>query len=296
MTTPEGPLFDPVFLKKLDHLALLSRKLKKGAARGEHRVHHKGLSQEFHDYRDYQPGDDLRYLDWHIYARLERLLIKLFSGEEDLTVHILLDSSGSMAYGNPRKIDYARRVAAALGYIAIANLDRVGVSSFSDGLKERLSPRRRRSHVFSLFHYLNGIEAKGTTSFNQSLTRYVREIRRPGLAIVISDLMDPEGWETGLQALLYRKFDVMVIHILAEEEINPKLEGPVKMIDMETRKEARLSLDPWSIDEYTRELEEYFGEIEDFCVRKGIEYLRAGNLIPLEDLILKYLRQGVYLH
>jgi uncharacterized protein (DUF58 family) len=289
-------LFDSEFLRKLEHLTLMSRRLHRGEARGEHQTYRKGSSLEFYDYRSYQPGDDFRYIDWSIYSRLHRLFVKLFASEEDLTLHILLDNSESMQFGEPRKIDYARRVGASLGYIGIANLDRVGITSFSSELGNSLPPHRSRSHVFSLFDHFSKLKTGGTTQFNRCLTEFSLREKKSGLAVVISDLLDAEGFDKGLLALLYRGFDVVLIQILDEREIEPARRGAFRLIDGETAEFERVTIDDAMIRLYDRTLQKFFSGVEDFCLKRGIEYLRASTMIPFEDLILKYLRQGMYLH
>ena len=285
-------LFDNNFLRKLEKFSILSRKLRKGAVRGEHRVIRRGMSTEFHDYKDYNRGDDLRYIDWNIYGRLDKLLIKIFSGEEDQSVHILLDTSLSMNSGKPLKMDYAKQIAGALAYIAVHSLDRVGITSFSDRMGEIYIPERRLSRLFSMFHYLESIEAGGSTAFNKALKEYSGKVKRPGTAVVISDMMDPKGFEEGLLSLIYRKFDVVLLQVLSEEELSPGLSGSVKLIDSESKIPLKLSIDKKYTREYGTELESWFGTIENFCRKKNIDYIRSGNRIPIEDFLLKFLRQG----
>jgi len=251
-------LFDNEFLQKLERFSILSRKLRKGAVRGEHRVIRKGMSTEFHDYRDYNSGDDLRYIDWNIYGRLDRLLIKLFSGEEDQSVHILLDTSLSMNDGKPSKIDYAKQIAGALAYIAVHSLDRVGITSFSDRMGEIFVPERRLSNMYSMFQYLESIETEGSTSFNKALKEYSQKVKRPGTAVIISDLLDRDGFEEGLLSLIYRKFDVVVLQVLSEEELSPDLSGSVKLIDSESDGQIRVSIDK----KFTRQYQEEYAALK----------------------------------
>jgi uncharacterized protein (DUF58 family) len=197
-------IFDQDFLQKLEYLSMISRRIYRGETRGSHSSYKKGVSPDFADYRSYQPGDDFRMIDWNIFGRLDRLFVKLYTEEEDLSVHVLLDASLSMTYGDPRKIDYARRVAAALAYIAICSLDRVGITTFAAGLGGALAPHRGRTQLLHLFDYISRIAPQGGTRVSQSLEDYALRTARPGLAIVISDLLDPEGYTRGLLALLYR--------------------------------------------------------------------------------------------
>lgn len=288
-------LFDSAFLQKLEYFTLVSRRLHRGESRGEHRTFRKGTSLDFIDYRMYQPGDDFRYIDWNIYGRLGKLLVKLFSAEEDLTLYLLLDKSESMCFGSPRKIDYARRIAAALGFIGIANMERVGITEFSSELGQSLAPLRSRKHLFSLFDFFLKVRIAGGTNLNRSLADFALRTHRPGLAIIISDLLDPEGVELGLKALLYRKFDVILIQILDEGEIAPRIHGALRLEDSESGDTERVTVDSELLQIYRKKVIEYFRWIEIFCLDREIEYLRTTTQVPFEDLILKYLRRGIHL-
>ncbi|MFW5741682.1 MAG: DUF58 domain-containing protein [Spirochaetota bacterium] len=289
-------LLDEAFLRKLEQLSLLARRIRSGVSRGENISVSRGASLEFSDYRLYQPGDDFRYLDWNIYSRLNRLFVKVFTAEENLTVHILLDTSRSMSFGDPGKLWYAGRLAAALGYLAVNNLDRVGVSAFAEGIEHSLQPVRQTSHVFSIFDYIASLTPSGRTDFNRTLRDYSLRTKRPGLAILITDLLDPEGYTEGLRALLYRRFDIMLIQVMAEDELEPRLKGPFRLVDGETEDETELNVEPETVEEYKRRLAVFFGEIEAFCLSHDIEYLRTSNRIPFEDVVFSYLRRGVFVH
>jgi uncharacterized protein (DUF58 family) len=288
-------LFDTDFLKKLELLRLTSNRIYHGQGRGEHSTVKMGTSLEFSDYRNYQVGDDFRYIDWNIFSRLDRLFLKVFTAEEDLSIHILLDISQSMLYGDPPKIDYARRIAAALGYIGLSNLDRVGITTFAANIQDSMMPRRGRDHFLSLLNYCERITCGSETDFNRSLMEYSFRSRRAGLAIVISDLLDPKGVERGLDALRFARYDVLLVQILDEEEIRPTYTGPVRLRDLETNQEQRLTIDELLLTRYRERVQKWCSQIEDFCLKSQIEYLRASTLIPFEDLILKYLRHGVHL-
>ncbi len=288
-------LFDTDFLKKLEQLRLTSHRIYHGQGRGEHSTVKIGTSLEFSDYRNYQVGDDYRYIDWNIFSRLDRLFLKVFTAEEDLSIHILLDTSQSMLYGEPPKIEYAKRVAAALGYIGLSNLDRVGITTFGAGLHESTQPRRGRDHFLGLLEYCDRITCTGETDFNRSLMEYSFRSRRVGLAIVISDLLDPQGFERGLEALRFARYDVLLLQILDEEEVRPSYTGPVRLRDLETDHEQRLTIDEILLARYRERVQQWCRRIEEFCLKSQIEYLRASTLIPFEDLILKYLRHGIHL-
>lgn len=288
-------LFDTDFLKKLEQLRLTSNRIYHGQGRGEHSTVKIGTSLEFSDYRNYQVGDDYRYIDWNIFSRLDRLFLKVFTAEEDLSIHLLLDTSQSMLFGDPPKIDYAKRVAAALGYIGLTNLDRVGITTFGTGIHESMHPRRGRDHFLGLLEYCDRITCGGETDFNRSLMEYSFRSRRAGLAIVISDLLDPKGFERGLESLRFARYDVLLLQILDEEEIRPGYTGPVRLRDLETEYEQRLTIDELLLARYRERVQQWCRHIEDVCLKSQIEYLRASTLIPFEDVILKYLRHGIHL-
>ncbi len=287
--------FDRDFIKKLENLSLIARRMHRGSRRGEHPSYKKGSSLEFFDYRAYQPGDDFRYIDWNIWERLNKILLKLYEAEEDLTIHILVDTSKSMGFGSPSKIDYAKRVGAALGYIGITNFERVGVTAFRKQIIHSLPPIGRQ-RTRTLFDYLANLKADGETDFNNSLMEYSKRSKRPGLAIIISDLLDSKGYRDGLLSLLYNKFDVMLIQILTEEEFTPGLEGETKLIDSETGKIETITINKTIMNRYRIRIKSFLDDIEKFCLKKGVEYLRTSTSVPFEDLVLKYLRQGMYLH
>jgi uncharacterized protein (DUF58 family) len=288
-------LFDTEFLKKLEYLRITSNRIYHGQGRGEHSTVKIGTSLEFSDYRNYQVGDDFRYIDWNIFSRLDRLFLKVFTAEEDLSIHILLDTSQSMQFGDPPKIDYAKRVAAALGYIGLTNLDRVGITTFAAGVQEAMLPRRGRDHFLGLLEYCEHIPSGGETDFSRSLMEYSFRSKRAGLAIVISDVLDPKGFERGLEALRFARYDVLLLQILDEEEVHPGYTGPVRLRDLETNQEQRLTIDELLLARYRERVQQWCSHIEDFCLKSQIEYLRASTLIPFEDLILKYLRHGIHL-
>ena len=292
----ESTLFDAEFMRKLETLRLLARKVFRSPASGDRTTLRRGMSLEFSDYRRYQAGDDFRYIDWNVYSRLDRLFLKVFTAEEDLTIHLLVDTSRSMHLGDPPKLDYARRVAAALGYIGLNSLDRVGVISFADELGTPMPPQRGRQQIFSMFRYFEALQSQGGTALNRVLSNYARQTTKTGLAIVISDLFDADGYERGLEALAYGNFDVLLIQLVDETEINPQFDGALRLNDIETARQRRLTVNRRLLDLYRQKVAGYFEQIEVFCLKRNIEYLRASTVIPFEDLVLQYLRRGFYLN
>ena len=297
-TIPAGPvpaLFDADFMRKLETLHLLARKLFRGQSQNDRTTLRRGMGLEFADHRRYQPGDDFRYVDWNVYSRLDRLFLKVFAAEEDLTIHLLVDTSRSMQVGRPPKIDFARRVAAALGYIGLNSLDRVGVVSFADELGRPRPPQRGRRQIVAMLRYFEALGCGGGTHLNRVLRTYARQSRRTGLAVVISDLFDPQGYAGGLDALAYAGFDVLVIQVVADAEINPDFNGAVRLHDVETGQQRRLTVNQRLLSRYREKVAAYFSEVETYCLRRNIEYLRVVTTAPFEDVVLRYLRRGLYL-
>jgi len=283
--------FNSEFLKKLERLHLIAKRLSWTGAKGEHPSSRKGFSLEFSDYRNYQHGDDLRYVDWNVYRRLDRLLLKVFTAEEELNVYLLIDSSRSMAEGEAPKIDYAKKVAAALGYIGLKNLDRVGGASFSSSLHTPLTLGRGRKQILSLFSFLANLSCDGETNMREAIHSFTRLFPHPGLVIVLSDLFDPTGWRSALEELAGKKHQLVVIHLVDEKEINPICSGDVAFNDVESGRERRFFLDAQLIRRFQEELSRYFREIETVCSGRRIDYLRTTSHVPFDEFVLQTLRQ-----
>jgi uncharacterized protein (DUF58 family) len=289
-------LFDEAFLRKLERLAILSRRALAGQLQGERRSPKRGQSVEFADFRPYTMGDDIRRIDWNAYARLERFFIKLFVEEEDLTIHLLLDASRSMRWGTPDKWSYAVRSAGALGYIALAGLDRVTVFTLAgeNGNPEKsLSPRRGKGQALSLFNYLGHITPGGVAYLGPALRNYAASAVHPGPLVLLSDLFD-DSWQDGLRALAGRGFEVTLLHILSSDEIEPDLTGDLKLLDIETRSEIEITADYDLLQRYQAGLAAWRQEITRFCAARGISYVPLTTAIPLEEVLFALLRrQGV---
>lgn len=289
-------LFSETFLRKLERLAILSRRAMSGQQQGERRSTKRGQSVEFADFRPYTPGDDLRRIDWNAYARMDRFFIKLFVEEEDLTVHILLDTSDSMAWGNPAKLPYAVQVAGALGYIGLTGLDRVtvaalGANASTDG--GVFTPSRGRRQAPRLFNFLQTLDGNGAVDLATELRAYSATARQAGPLLLISDLMD-EGWRDGLGALAARGFEVTVLHALAPQEMAPDVQGDVKLVDVETGWDVEITADYDLLERYRVSLRDWQSEIASFCSARGMVYIPVNTATPFEELIFAVLqRQGV---
>ncbi len=288
-------IFDDVFLHKLEQLELVARKIFRGLLRGERTTSRRGRGLEFSDFRHYWPGDDFRHIDWNVYSRLDQLFLKLHASEEDVTLHLIVDASASMGFGEPSKFDHARKLAAALAYIALNHLDRVAVSAFADGLGVSLPPTKSRQHMARLLAFLRDLPCAGITRFDAALRDFATRTRSPGLVILLSDLLGVGAAQDGIEALRHGGHDVMVIQLLAESEIDPPLDGALQLVDAETADELEVTVDETLRQRYQQRLERELQEIESFCQRRGVEYLRASTAIAFEDVVLKYLRQGTHL-
>ncbi len=280
---------DEDFLRKLEKLKILIQRGKKGPVRGEHASWRSGTSLEFLDYRKYHVGDDFRYVDWNVYGRLDKLFIKLFRSEEDLNIHILLDMSRSMGSGNPSKEIYAKKIVAALGYIGLANLDRVGITAFSDSLGAMNSPERGRKVYVSMVRHLLSLRPEGGTDINSCLAEYAATCKRPGIAIILSDLLDPNGVEIGLKALRYGNFDITLIQILDPEELHPTLGGYLMMKELESGDTKRITIDHQLQKMYRKNISSLINHVKEFCRNNGIDYFMSDTGIPFEDFLLDYL-------
>ena len=289
--TKAPPLLDPQFLARLEQLELVSRKIFLGRMKGERRSKRKGQSVEFADYRNYVKGDDLRFLDWNLYARLDRLFLRLFMEEEDLHFYLLIDNSLSMDFGTPSKMLYAKQVAAALAFIGLVNLDRVVIEAFNDRLTQSLPAVRGRRSLFRVLEFLNRLEPAGPSNLREALRAFSIKSSGKGVVVLVSDLMDKGGYADALRYLAARQFDIVVIQVLAQEEIDPGLLGDLKLVDVEDDDEAEVTVSAALLERYRRNLAAYQAGIQDYCNRRGITFLFTSNQVPFDRLILTYLRQ-----
>lgn len=287
--TADGPLLAPEFLRRLEKLELVSKRVMAGRMKGDRLSKRKGRGSEFADFRPYTPGDDLRFLDWNLYGRLEKLFLRIFLEEEDLHVHLLVDNSKSMDYGTPTKLRYAKQVAAALGFVGLANMDRVNV--FSVGGTAATSPTYRgRASLWRMVKYLDGIEPSATGDLNRALRSFSLRATGRGVAVILSDFLDKGGYEEGLKYVASRNLDVYAVQILADEEVNPPFTGDLKLTDLEDEDEAEVTISSPLLERYRKTLAAYRGALNGFCTRRGMSYLFTTNQVPFEKLVLGYLR------
>jgi uncharacterized protein (DUF58 family) len=286
-----APLLDEGFLRKLEVLSLVTRRPVHGQLKGAHRSRRVGSGMVFTDFRPYSAGDDLRNIDWGIYLRFDRLILKLFEEEADLPIYVFVDASRSMAYGKPGKLEYARRIAAALSYVALLNHDRVNLVAFADGVVQMLPTRRGKNQAPQAFRFLESIQASGLTSLHSALRRFFGAPRTRGLAVVISDFLDPEGIEPAFAILRRFRHEVVAIHVISPDERDPQLPEEVVLVDAEEGTANELEVTPSLLEAYRDMLLRHVREIEGYCRKYGWGYVQARTELPFEDLMLKTLRQ-----
>jgi uncharacterized protein (DUF58 family) len=294
MTTIAGQpktLLDPAFMARLDQLDVMSRKMLAGKMKGERRSKRRGQSVEFADYRNYVIGDDLRFIDWNIYARLDRLFLKLFLEEEDLALYVLLDVSKSCDYGNPNKAMYLKQVAAALAYIGLVNYNRVSVVAMADGVVAETGALRGRRRVAQMIDFLQKLEPVGASHFTEACRQFALQHRQKGVCVVLSDFFIKEGFEAGLRYVAGGKYDLFCVQALSPQEIEPDLQGDLKLRDIEDDDMAEVSITQPLVKQYKSNLNAYCLALKDFCTRRGGTYLFTSTAVPFDTLVLNYLRE-----
>ncbi|WP_437574425.1 DUF58 domain-containing protein [Sorangium sp. So ce887] len=292
---PDEELFDDEFQRKLDYLAMVSRRVFSGAMRAERRTKKTGSGVEFADHRDYAPGDDFRYLDWAAYQRFDRLLIRLYEEEEDLSIYFILDTSASMAFGDGAKLRHAKRLCAALAYVGLANLDRIAIVTATDEISGRMQSTRGKARIFRIFRFLGEARKGGATDLGEAMKTFVAQHKRRGLAVILSDLYDPVGFERGINVLRYNRFEPFVLHIVDPREARPALRGDVRVYDCETGDEREVTVTAKVLDRYAEAYEQYLDEIRRFCTSRQVSYFRADVSVPFDELILRVFRRGGFL-
>ncbi|MHC4154197.1 MAG: DUF58 domain-containing protein [Planctomycetota bacterium] len=284
-------LLDPAFMARLDSLDVLSRKILQGKLQGERRSKRRGQSVEFADHRPYVVGDDLRFVDWNIYGRLDQLFLKLFLEEQDLTVHLAIDASASMSFGEPAKELFIKKLTAALAYISLVNNNRVTISVFADGLQAQLANMRGRNYLPQMAELLLTLSSEGLSHFDSSARQIAAGRIGSGIMIVLSDFLFKEGFDTGLRRLMARQYDLYVIQVLSAQELSPEISGDLKLIDIEDADAAEITVSGALLKYYKRTLTAYCNELKDFCTRRGATYVLVNSGDSVESLVLNYLRR-----
>lgn len=287
-------LIDGRLMARLDRLDVVSRKIFAGKIQGERRSKKRGVSVEFADYRHYTHGDDLRFVDWNIYARLDKLFLKMFLEEEDLSLMIVIDASASMDFGEPNKFDFARRLAMALGYIGIVNHNRVTIASFADGRVDRLPNLRGRRRVREMGTWILNVEPGGSSAFNDAMRSLALARQGKGVTVILSDFLYKEGYEQGLRYLAGGGYDTFLIQTLSPVEIDPGahgLTGDLRLVDVEDEDHAEITVSAALLKKYKENLDAYCGKLREFSVRRGILHTTVDTATDMDALLLDYLRK-----
>jgi uncharacterized protein (DUF58 family) len=285
------PLLEKEFLKRLERLEIAARRVRRGVRRGERLSRRRGSSVEFADHRPYALGDDLRFLDWSILGRLDRLMVKLFQDEEDLAVHLVVDVSASMAYGEPSKAEYGLRVAAAVGYVALAGQCRVRPSVLrAPDRIETTGYLRGLNSATRLLDFFEAVRPGGPNALRDGLRRLASEVRPKGVVVLVSDLMDRDGVDDALSAFSRNPGDLYAIQVLDPFETAPSLDGEFRLLDSEDGTRAEISATPDVLAAYRRRLDAYLAAVESGCRRRGIRRIQAPTDQPFEAMVLEVLR------
>ena len=283
---------DEEFLKKLEKLKIATKRGLKGPDKGEHRALQIGEGLEFLDYRKYNLGDDLRYVDWSVYGRLDKLFIKLFHAEENQNIHILLDMSRSMGWGNSPKYIAAKKIAAAVSYMCLSNLDKVSIGAFSDRILEINPPMRSKRRYSQILDFLRVLEPDGRTRINACLSEYASLCSEPGIIVIVSDLLDEKGFQDGLMSLKTRHFDTHLIQVLDHEEISWSERGNLLLRELETGEEKQIHLDGTLLQLYREKVNDFISSINTYCDNCGISFYLHDTGIPFEDFLIDYVVKG----
>lgn len=291
----EAGLLAEDLLRRLEKRSLATRRTLGGGLPGEHRGRRLNSSLEFADYRPYTPGDDFRRIDWNAYARLNSLLIKVPEAREDVTVHLLLDVSRSMDWGTPPKLRYARQLCAGLGYMALCRLDAVRVGLLAGEVALRSPLFRGKAQAARLFRFLEQSPVAETTELNAALPAYLTQPRPRDMAIVVSDLFSPDGFEAGLLRVQKAGLQVAVVHVLSPEEVAPEYMGDLELLDVETGGVVQVSATEDTLRRYRQELEAWREEVRSVCRARGWTYLPVVTDRPIEQTLLGDFRHAGFL-
>ncbi len=286
-------LFPSDFLTRLEYLSIISKRVFRGQLLAQRRTMQMGSGIEFSDHREYSPGDDFRYLDWNIYARHGDLLLKRFQEEQDLHVYLMLDCSKSMAFGKPAKFDLARQLVAALAYIALADLDRINVLAFSDKIIDEFPLTRGKARILPLMRWLESLEVTGeSTSIARGVQGLVHRTVRSGMTVVVSDLFDEGGYQSGLDQLRYRRYDGHVVQLYDRKEMNPPMLGDVEMIDVETESDRKVTVTEKNIRQYKKLFEEHQSSVREYCRNYGLGCTQSPAHVPFDDLVMNMMMRA----
>ncbi len=287
-------LIDSALMARLDQVDVLSRKIFAGKLQGERRSKKRGVSVEFADYRHYSHGDDLRFVDWNIYARLDKLFLKMFLEEEDLSLIIAMDASKSMDWGNPNKFIFCQKLAMALGYIGLVNHNRVSLFSFNSNELRPLPSLRGRRRTREIGSWLLGLQPDGASAFDDAMRSIALSRQGKGVMVILSDFLYKEGYEKGLRYLTGGGYDTFCLQVLSPEEVDPGkhgLAGDLRLTDVEDDAVADVTVSAALMKRYKENLNAFCGKLREFCVRRGMMHVTIDTATDMSVLLLDYLRK-----
>jgi len=287
---PDDP-FDTTFMRKLEHLEIAFRRLRSGRGAGENVGKGRGGRTEFREHRRYTTGDDFRYIDWNVFGRSDSLFVKEYAREERRTVAVLLDASGSMSFGSPAKMLYAKQIAAAFAYLALAAGDEAVVAVFSDGIDKSITVAGQKSRITQVFRELRGVQPRARTKIETSLKEFYESIRTRSLVVLISDLMDSDC-KASLAVLSARGFEPCVIQVLSRGEADPRQTGRLRLKDSETGETRQIWVEGAELQEYKLILNQFIEGWKTFCSKHGIDFATAFTDMPFDEFVLGRLRRG----
>ncbi len=280
------------FLRDLEKLSFIAKKINFGTRIGDSISKRRGNSLEFVDYKEYNPGDELRSIDWNLYGRVNKLYLKVFSEEVDLNVSVFIDSSMSMGGKiKETKLLYAKKLAAAISYIALKSLNSVSLFSFSNSIENVLPPSRKQGHIEQVFDFLENISSGNKTNINESMKNFVmRKGTATGVAIIISDFFSAPGYKEGIKYLIHKGFVVNIIQVLSPEDKKPSMIGKVRIQDIEGISALSLNVNEIMLRKYSKKLNRYIDDLNSFCTMYNVPYLHADTSMHFEETVLKFFR------
>ena len=284
---------DEAFLRRLSNLRFIVKGRRKGHLAGLHASPRAGVSLEFADYRAYAPGDDIRTIDWNIVGRLDRLLVKTYVHEADLPIYLLVDFSASMHIGDPTKAYYAAHLAAALAYLGLRGLDRVGLFPFNDRLIPGLPARHGMGQMGRVLRLLREIEPGGRTSIHDAILEFLAQTHESGLTILVSDFLAAgNDFEDGLARLAHRGDETVLLQVLAPEDVRPRSAGATRLVDVESSRHVTLTVGQRTLDAYAERIRTVQDRLRTFSFERGIPYFQTTTEVPIERLLHEGLRGG----
>ena len=287
-----GPLFEPDFLEELETLNLIARQLIRGRRSAARPSIKKGASIEFKDFREYSPGDDPRTVDWMAYARLGELYIKLYRQEEELDLWVLLDRSGSMDFGEPNKFDHARRIAAALAYIGLSNMDSASVVPFDTDLRQGMERLRGKGQALRLMRFLEELPTGDLTGFEKTAQMFASRVRRPGIVVLISDFYGLQQARAGLDRLRFAKHQIHVVQVVSPWERNPPLRGELRLHDAETGAQQNLTITDSMLKRYKAAFESFTTDLKRYALGSGIGFDLTYTDTEFDEFVRHVLQHG----